>query len=212
MERFHVPAKSSNLVFYPYVGKRAIDEKELSNSYPGTWEYLRKHQSKLEQRLPVMKGEFPWWRPARPRPPERLLRPKIVSPHLIVMPRFSLDSDGKYAVSRCPIMYPHASEGDEDLMTYLLAILNSPLSLWQIVHVSHRYSRGYAMLEPKTLKDLAVPSPAQVPVRIMGRIQSLVGRRLASHKDMEAEHELNELVAEIYGLTTADRSLIGMEN
>jgi hypothetical protein len=29
---------------------------------------------------------------------------------------------------------------------------------------------------------------------------------------MEAEHELNELVAEIYGLTTADRSLIGMEN
>ncbi len=170
MVRFHVPQETSQVVFYPYVENELVGEEILKKRFPGTWDYLCQHKAHLSQRASVIRGDFPWWRPERPRPPTSLLRPKIVSPHLIVMPRFSLDQVGRYAVSRCPLMYPRQGGNDVELLRFFVAILNSPISLWQIVQMSHKYSRGYAMLEPKTLKNMRVPGPANVSVRRMKRI------------------------------------------
>lgn len=211
MARFHVPDETPHVVFYPYIQDQVVQEDLLKQRFPRTWDHLCEHKAELSRRSSVIRGDFPWWRPERPRPPSNLMRAKIVSPHLIVMPRFSLDEDGRFAVSHCPLMYPRERGSDVELLRYFLAILNSPVSLWQIVQLSHKYRRGYAMLEPKTLKQMAVPDPARVPVRTMKRIQAVVSRRLKDPSDRRAELQIDDLVAQLYGLSPTERSLVGME-
>jgi hypothetical protein len=210
MDRFRVPEETPNVVFYPYVGDELIEEERLAAEFTKTWDYLCQHRDSLAKRSSVLRGDFPWWRPERPRHPSNLLRPKIVSPHLIVMPRFSLDEGGRYAVSHCPVMYPRERGSEVDLLRFFLAVLNSTVSMWQIVQLSHKYSRGYAMLEPKTLREMAVPDPREIPAKTMRRIQTLVARRLRDPRDTKAELELDDTVADLYGLTESERNLIGM--
>jgi len=96
----------------------------LSSSFPRTWAYLQSHKGQLEQRPPVKTGRLPWWQPERPRF-DYLLRPKIVSPHLVVVPRFSLDQAGEYAITRSPLLYPKGKSVEQDLLRFFLAVLNS---------------------------------------------------------------------------------------
>ena len=147
----------------------------------------------------------------RPRPPENLLRPKIVSPHLILLPKFSLDSTGKYAVSRCPVIYPRSESSEQEVLRYFTAVLNSSVALWQIRGMSHRYSHGYLMLEPKTLRSIAVPDPAKVEVGVMKKIQALVQRRTESPENTQFEAQLDDLVLGLYGLTAGDRDVLAAE-
>jgi len=88
MVRFHVPQETSQVVFYPYIDNEQLTEEMLQRQFKRTWEYLQHHREVLSRRPSVIREIFPWWRPERPRLPAHLLRPKIVSPHLIVMPRF----------------------------------------------------------------------------------------------------------------------------
>lgn len=212
MDRYVVPARTDRFVFYPYLGSRKITEDQLQNNFKKTWHYLQQHRRQLKQRPSVKRGDFAWWCPERPREPQNMLRPKIVSPHLIVLPRFSLDANGEYAVSRSPLMYPRESGDEIELLQYFLAVLNSSISMWQIVHSSHKYSRGYAMLEPKTLKSIAVPDPSQIDAKTMKRLLSLVRRRLEDPTDSESETRLDHLVADLYRLSGSERRLVGMED
>jgi hypothetical protein len=139
-----------------------------------------------------------------------MMRPKIVSPHLIVLPRFSLDADGRFAVSHCPLMYPRGTGNEVEMLRYFLAILNSAVSLSEIVRLSHKYRRGYAMLEPKTLNAMPVPDPATVSVGTMRQIKRLVAQRIETRVP-ENDRQLDRLVADIFGLTREERRLIGMD-
>ena len=140
-----------------------------------------------------------------------MLRPKIVSPHLVVVPRFSLDEKGRYAISRSPLVYP-LEEGDElQVLRFFLAILNSSVCHWQIAHQSHKYSRGYAMLEQKSLRSVKVPDPAKVEPKTMKRLLGLVNKRMSDPSAKDSEQELDRIVAHLYGLTSDERRDIGME-
>jgi hypothetical protein len=55
-----------------------------------------------------------------------------------------------------------------------------------------------------------VPDPSRVPVKAMSRIQRLVSRRLEV-EDERIDQELERLVADLYGLTKAERLSVGME-
>lgn len=144
-------------------------------------------------------------------PPENILRPKIVTPHRILLSRFSLDEKGYYATSRSPLMYPKETSSELELLRYFLAVLNSSVSFWQIVNLSHKYSHGYSMLEPKTLRLMRIPEPTKVSPPIMKKIQSLVKQRLGDWSTIVVENELDLLVAELYGLSKPEREKIGME-
>ncbi len=211
MLRFAVPNATGRSVFYPYVNGERLTEEQLQNGYPKTWEYLLRHRNLLQRRRPVIKGELVWWSPARPRIPSNMMRPKIVSPHLIVLPRFSLDATGKYAVSHCPLLYPREEGSEVELLQFFLAVLNSSVSMAQIVKLSHKYSRGYAMLEPKTLKLMTVPDPAMIDRKVMKQIQTLVSRRISNLDNIAIDDELDDIVADMYGLTRAERIHLGME-
>jgi len=166
-----------------------------------------KAYSAVADRKSVQSGNAKWWEPVRPRSPENMMRPKIVTPHLVLMPRFSLDGDGTYAVSHSPLLYP--TEGASiELLRYYLGFLNSSVSHWQMMNLSHKYSRGYAMLEPKTLKEMRAPLPQGVSVSDMSRIQELVVRVM--QPDDKAAAELDVLFARLCGLTAEERAVAGV--
>lgn len=212
MTRYHVPESTGRMVIYPFADGERLDECHFRQRFPTTWDYLSKHRSKLESRRPVERGQLDWWLPVRPRPPERLLRPKVVSPHLVIMPKFSLDATGEYAVSRSPLIYPREAAVESELLRFLVAVLNSPVCYWYISTHAHKYSRGYSMLEPKTLKQVPIPDPNRVPPTTMLELLGLVNHRLADPSALDTEKQIDQLVADLYGLPSKERHALGIED
>jgi len=211
MERFNVPRKALRYVFHPFIGDKKLTEKGLRESFRETWEYLKENRATLKKRSSVVAGSVAWWCPHRPMPVLKMLRPKLVSPHLVLIPRFSFDEMGKYAVSHSPWLVPKEETMGEELLRYFLAVLNSTVAYWQIVQTSHKYSRGYAMLEKKTLRSLAVPNSKDVEPAVMKKILNLVEKRLGDPNLKQVEAQLDELVSQLYGLSAEDRRQIGLE-
>jgi len=213
MQVYTVPARTSRCVFYPFIDGRKLDESVLRDKFVKTWRYLQASRTALQGRLPVKKGHLRWWEPTRPRSPGRMLRPKIVTPHLVLVPRFSLDSQGKYAVSRSPLLYPRDSASEGDLLRFFLAVLNSTVCYWHIAKHSHKYQRGYVMLEPKTLENTPVPDPTKVSLQDMRRLLDLVNKRLGSSSAnaWEIQKEIDTRVADLYALSRKERRALGME-
>ena len=210
MRRYSVPRTVSRVVFYPYLDDVKIDEETLRERFPRTWARLGESRTLLENRPAVRAGSLPWWSPERSRTPDRMFRPKLVSPHLVLLPRFSLDETGKYAVSQCPIVYPRARGDVLGMLKYFVAILNSPVAHWQIMNQSHKYSRGYAMLERDTLDGLRVPRPSDVNAGLLKRIETLVDNLTGGTPGANDETELDAITAELFGLNRHERRLIGM--
>jgi hypothetical protein len=211
MERYHVPEVTGKRVFYPFVAGRKLSAEELEDRFRGTWEYLSQHRAALEARSPVERGQLSWWEPVRPRPPERLMRPKIVSPHLVILPRFCLDREGKYAVSHGPFVSPVEPSVERDTLLFLTAVLNSPVCYWYISTHSHKYGRGYAMLEVNTLKHVPVPDPAKVDAVTLTRLLNLANKRVTDPSAFRVETEIEEIVADLYRLSQKERRVLGME-
>ena len=111
MLRFSVPPKLTTVVFMPFdsSGKR-LTESGLRKNYPDTWKHLSSAKGLLSDRSSVRKGSINWWEPERARSPDKMFVPKLVTPHLVLLPRFGIDLDGKYAISArptsCPIPIP----------------------------------------------------------------------------------------------------------
>ena len=213
MRLYAVPEKAAYYFFSSFLNGKKIEEAELKKNFPLTWNYLLSHKSMLQSRQPVLKGNLAWWQPVRPRNPKDMMRSKIISPHLIVVPRFSLDSEGKYAVSHGPFLFPKGTGTEDDLLRFFLAVLNSSACYWYMSKHSHKYRAGYTMLEPKTLKLTPVPDPARVDPALMRRILSLVDKRLAAKGAIALEYEkqLDQLVADLYNLSDQERTALGME-
>jgi TaqI-like C-terminal specificity domain len=139
-----------------------------------------------------------------------MLRPKIVSPHISLYPKFALDSVGKYVVSRSPYIYPR-EQGDElQVLKYILAVLNSGVGHWQIATQSHKFRGGYARLEAATLKSFALPAPATVPPRTMNRIQTLVDGLISDSSQVALNSELDRIVADLFGINIEDLEEISL--
>lgn len=210
MRSYSVPASTHQAVFFPYEGNTRLGEEGLKARYPDTWAYLQDNRQALKSRQSVASGGIAWWEPVRPRTPDTMMCPKLVSPHLVLKPRFALDAKGKYAVSHCPFIIANPSTDDLALLKFLLGVLNSAIGHWQLITFSHKYSRGYAMLEVKTLNDVRIPNPAEVAPKVMRRMQSLVDKLIANAGDATAQVELDKHVADLFGLTTQERTEIGM--
>jgi methylase of polypeptide subunit release factors len=211
MLRYVVPAETSRVVFFPYLGGEKIEAEQLEKQFQQTWEYLQAHSPQLKNRKSVLSGQNPWWRPIRPRSPETMLRPKLVSPHLIILPKFSIDQDGKYAISRGPLLYPRVVGAESEFLYYFLALLNSSAVYWQLATQAHKYSKGYLKLELATLKKISLPDPRRVSTKIMKQIQFLAKSLVHDPSKTELELELDRVAADLYALTKEERSEIGME-
>jgi type I restriction-modification system DNA methylase subunit len=211
MVRFRVPERQTTAVFMPFGpdGER-LTEANLRKTYPDTWAYLKEFKAVLDQRSTVTKNESPWWEPAWPRSPAKLFVSKIVTPHLVLLPRFAIDGEGKYAISRSPYLVPKSESGGQSLLKIVCAVMNSAIGHWQLASSSHKYSRGYLMLEVKTLRDFHMPDPAKLPAPLTRRIVRLVDALSASQADAKAMAELDEAVGQAFGLSADQMSLVGV--
>ena len=180
MLKYAVPESTSHVVFYPFRGDVLLTSEEVKDRFPRTWDYLESNAdgpTGLKARKSLSRvGHDNWWRPLWPRQPKHMLRPKIVSPQLVLFPRFALDEKGAVAVSHGPYVYYPSDVHNVVALKYLLAVLNSSVGHWQVMQHSHKFSRGYAKLEPLTLANVYLPSPAAVPTTKMNAIVALVDK------------------------------------
>jgi len=213
MKLYTVPQKTASYFFSSYIDGRKVEEEELIKDFPKTWDYLMSHKQPLQSRLPVLKGNLAWWQPVRPRRPDDIMRSKIISPHLVIVPRFSLDREGKYAVSHGPFLFPKDTGAEDDLLRFFLAVLNSSACYWYMSKHSHKYRAGYTMLEPKTLKQTPVPDPAHVDTILVRHLLSIVDKRLLATgaAALEYENQLDRLIADLYKLSDQERIALGMD-
>lgn len=210
MIRFGIPNRQNTAVFMPFdANGDRLTENTLRSQYPETWEYLKGFKDRLKERSTVTKNGRPWWEPAWPRSPQKLFVPKIVTPHLVLLPRFGIDLEGKYAVSHSPYLAPK-SDGGSSLLKVICAVANSAIGHWQLASSSHKYSRGYLMLEVKTLREFRMPDPAAMPSRLTRRIIRLVDGLMESPDDAKAIADLDGAVCEAFGLSPALKSLVGI--
>jgi len=212
MQSYTVPDFASGFVFYPYIKSKKITEEQL-RGYKKTWDYLNTHYDILSKRPSVIKGRFPWWQPHSPCSPNNLMRPKIITPHIVLVPRFALDIEGKYAVSHSPLLYPKDERLDKDVLRFFLAVLNSTVCFRTITDQAHKYSRGYSVLEVTTLKKTPVPDLAIISTSVMQRVLELVDHRLiAKGSEIVAiEREIDNIVLELYGLDEVEGRALGLE-
>lgn len=211
MLRFATPSRQTTAVFMPFGrdGQR-LKERDLRKDYPETWEYLKQFKEQLSKRSTAAKYGQPWWEPARTRALTEMFVPKIVTPHLVLLPRFGIDANGKYAVSHCPYLVPKLESVGQSLLKIICGVMNSAIGHWQLASSSHKYSRGYLMLEVKTLTDFRIPDPASLAAPLTRRIVLLVDKLIESPDDADAMVELDRLVGEAFGLSAAQMDLVGL--
>jgi methylase of polypeptide subunit release factors len=211
MLRFDVPARQTTAVFMPFgADGEPLEETQLRNAYSETWEYLKSFKKQLSKRSTVTRYGQAWWHPARTRVPAKMFVSKIVTPHLVLLPRFGIDKEGKYAVSHCPYLVPKSDTGALALLKVVCAVMNSAIGHWQLASSSHKYSRGYLMLEVKTLCDFHMPDPASLPATLTRKMVRLVDALIESPDDPKATAELDETVAQAFTLSAAQMSLVGV--
>ncbi len=207
MLRYALPHHLALHMFNPVIMGKRLAESELKSKFPNTWEYLQRHKGALKSRSQVEKGKVKWWSPHRS--PQAIFQRKIVCPHLMFAPRFSVDLTGDITVSRSPVIvlkkgHPPSPIDDDGLLLVITAALNTSLCAWQLATTSHAYAREYYMVEPKTLLDLRLPDLAAVDPKTLRDLVKLVTRRLKREFDPELDKEIEEVAIGLYGLSAVD--------
>ncbi|MBM4023840.1 MAG: hypothetical protein FJ280_00310 [Planctomycetes bacterium] len=211
MVRFGVPTRPTTVVFLPFgPDGEQLSETDLRKSYPETWKYLSKSKDRLAGRSSVRRGTVEWWKPERPRSPDKMFVPKIVTPHLVLLPRFGIDTEGRYAVSHCPYLVPRSGKGGLSLLKVVCAVMNSAIGHWQLASSSHKYKRAYLMLEVKTLRDFHIPGPASLPAPLTRKIVGLVDTLASSPGNPKVMGDLDRAVGQAFGLSESQLSLVGI--
>jgi len=212
ISQYRLPARSEFCCFFPWHGDEKLSAGELKGRFPETWKYLLKSKATLQRRKGLDRYGRSWWEPLWAREPRVFFSPKIVTPHLVLLPRFSLDLAGKYLISHAPVLLGRGDGTDPDLLKFFVAVLNSSVSSWLLNSQARRYRSGYVAVESTALKNLPVPDPGTVPPATMRGIVSSVNALLAPESTPTAEglEALDQAIADVFCLSDDDRSAVGL--
>jgi len=203
--RYRLPQRPTDAIFYPFLEGKPLSESELKKIFPRTWRYLNSHKDALSKRRAVTSGDSPWWKPVRSRDPKNLLRPKIVCPHLMLTPRFAIDTKGKFAVSHTPFFVTKEKTDELNILKFFCAVLNSSVSHWFLSTYLPKYGHGYKRVEVSSLKSLPVPDPSSVSPSVMREILDAVSSFMRDGPSSEIEARIDRRIAALYGLTPSEQ-------
>jgi len=225
--RYTLPTRTEKVVFFPYAGDNALQEGDLSNKFPKTWQYLMSNRKTLAARSGVRSHSVPWWRPLWSREPAAILRPKIVCPHLMLTPRFAIDITGNLAVSRSPFLIASDTGEEKTLLRFFCAVLNSSVCNWYLRTYAPKYGRGYNRLEVSTLRSIPVPDLSKIDFATLGTIVEMVDALSAASRprssqrpsyrptrqsEQSLDSQLDAMIADLYGISSNERkTLLGIE-
>ena len=220
MAKFSILEDSQEYFFYPYLKDGSkIDELILKEKFPNTYKRLYQFYNTLSQRSEVRNGRMEWWEPNRPRKPDFMLVPKLLTPHLVFAPKFSLDIIGKYAISRSPFLVLKKDSDlvsiGNDFMFFMLGILNSSICTWYLLNHTSRYQNGFMMIEPSSLKQIPVIDPRSLSRPAFLKYVTLVKERFiysdeksSFGKMMELEKEIDRMTFDFYSLSKEENNII----
>ena len=213
--RRYARPSSDIFIFYPHYkdgnGKtHAFTEKELRAEYPLAFEYIKHFKSDLvKKKIKYKTNPQLWFSLHRSREMSIFDSAKILTPQLQNFPHFTLDAAkwypdaGGYSLLR-------KAQVPEDYR-FLLGVLNS-LALWYFIkNTSNAYNNNYYYFKTKYLERFSFPEVSELA---QAPIISLVENIMASkRKDPEAdttrwEHEIDQLVFKLYGLTMDEIALV----
>ena len=200
--------KPSGYMIYPYENNLLLGEDKLRNDYPKTWELIRRNKDKLEQRAGL--GKRGWWSLTWPRLKSGIDRPKIISPNLILLPKFSIDLDGDYAITRSTYLAVHESMLKasrsylDQYLKFYCCLLNSSAYLWQLRNYGRKYNNGYTKVEVNTVKATYIPDINDVDANVVDHLTKLFDN-LHLVDDLARDDlllEIDEISSSLYGLSS----------
>lgn len=162
------------------------------NRYPAVMDHLSKYEKELKKRQD--QGNH-WWELRACAYYDAFDGPKILYPDIAVSPQFALADAGVFT-SNTTYMLPRGSR-------FLVGVLNSALMFDYYVNVSSQIRGGYVRFFSHYVETLPIPKASSAT---KSRVESLVGKCLeakATNADAgcsEWEHEINRIVATLYGL------------
>ena len=200
-------------VLFPYElrngSARLFRDKEMRQQFPLAWKYLSANKNLLQERE---HGKFAdeWWQ-LYPKNLEHWEAPKIMLPYMITKLAASYDEGGNYFVNVTTGGFGLRLHGERFSSRFITALLNSQVLDWYLKKVSTTFHGGYFAANKQFLVQLPIPaaSPEQQKA-----VEHSVDRILAAKKqDAKAdttalEHEIDQLVYALYGLTRDEIAVI----
>ena len=209
--RYSIPRETGKRVFYPFINDESISGNQVETDFPLTWSRLQQHKEKLAARLSVASKGLDWWRPIWPRPPREMLVTKIAVPELFLVPRFGLDTSGKWVVSHSPFVYNPRKEAGEDILFILTALLNSSVSAWFIDLNARKYRSQYNKIAGSLLRQMPIPDLGSIPLNALRKVIALTRSLVEETTDVSDNlgPSLDEIILrDLYGLSEEEVALI----
>lgn len=167
-------------------------------TYPTVYKHLAEYQKQLEKRYD--KGEY-WWELRACAYYEEFDRPKIIYPDIAKHPEFAYDESGRFGGNTLYII-PTSEK-------FLLAILNSSITHFFYGNISSTVRGGYFRFIATYMSQIPIPSfTNEMKQKVETTVQKLLDAKGQGGQVAEWERELNALVYELYGLTSAEIALI----
>lgn len=222
-------------VLYPYqvVGGRTnvIPEETLNAHFPKTHAYLSKRRRTLGGRRYFDRSPKAWYELWCERDLEQHATLKIVTPELADSNKFALAPQEYFYLDTVCGITPNSKCGES--IFYLLGLLNSSLIQYFYRQTTVPKANGFLIYKTMYLKEIPIrriafndPSQADMHDRVVALVRQMIALhgRLASKgsaQDYEREgieseiraldNEIDDLVFDIYELSSADRARIDAE-
>lgn len=209
--RYSLPTETGKRMIYPYIDGISVDSTRMERDFPETWEWLNRSRDKLSRRKSAPNDPDDWWKPARPRVPREMLAPKVLVPKLFLLPRFGIDTSGKWVVSHSPVVLPRFGERDVPQLYLLAALLNSTVAAWFIDLNGRKFGHGYNELGINLLRRFPMPDLGRVKGSVIQKVIESVNLLASSNQDFDHESAsaLDDLVlSELYQLDVEDIELL----
>jgi hypothetical protein len=173
------------------------------SQYPAIERHLNQFRDRLTPGIPGGRkpGKYEWYEIQDSTAYFEIFHePKIVWPDIAKRCEFALDVD-----SRFPDATLFTVPGDQ----YLLAVLNSPVTEWFILHTSSSIQQGYLRFKEVYLADLPIPeATSQQRYDLQKRVHRLLELAGQGPEARRLEGEVNQMVYRLFDLTTAEIGLI----
>ncbi len=193
---WHFPRHTDSSITGPSREAEAV----FQSRYPAVYEHLRSHKDALSERNKAETGiRYEWYALQRwgASYHEEFAQPKIIFNRFISSPTFAWDASGFYHNDACYFAVPPTPS--------LAAIVNSQIGWWLLWHLCTMLQNGYFQVFVQFLERLPVPTMAEA---IDHRLTELVFEATAGDATPALESEIDDLVAEAFGLTDRERTLI----
>jgi len=229
MRRYRI-VEPARVVLFPYHAAKLIPKERLQSQYPAIWSYLEDNRSALENREAGRWRGPSWFGFSRIQNLDKFDSPKVITPDVAASARYSLDGKGVFYFSGGGAGGYGIALRQGTPPEYILALLNSRLLDWYLHQVSSPFRGGYFSYESRFIGQLPIIMAKSARDKTVRELASLALRmpdlhgRLAAKGEVQdnereqidreiaiTDHQIDDLVYDLYGLTTKERALVVSE-